>query len=251
MNKLVKILVIAAIALLSVPASATPELTPHRAEYKVRISVVSGNLSTELRRTKNGYVANHVIIPTGMSRMLTRGAMDVTSAFDSDADGVKPISYRAIDTIRDEPEVDLHFDWSTNTVSGTVGDEEFAMLLEGIAHDSVSIQYQLMHDLLTGSANTHYTLFDIDELKIANISNAGERQVETKAGRFTAVGIRHQKESSSRITTLWCVAELGYLPVIIEQHSKGKLKFRASLLSYTPAEVPNLLPGVDQRTADE
>lgn len=236
MNKLVKILVIAAIALLSMPAIAKPELTPHRAEYKVRISIVSGKLSTELRRTENGYVANHVIKPTGISRMITRGTMDVTSEFESGDDGVKPVSYRAIDTIRDDPEIDLNFDWSTNTVSGTVGHDEFVMQLDGIAHDSVSIQYQLMHDLLTGSSDSQYTLFDVDKLKVANISQAGEKQVETKAGRFTAVGIRHQKEGSSRITTLWCVEELGYLPVIIEQHSKDKLKFRASLVSYTPVE---------------
>ncbi|MCH8944992.1 MAG: hypothetical protein IH910_09435 [Proteobacteria bacterium] len=55
-----------------------------------------------------------------------------------------------------------------------------------------------------------------------------------KAGSYEAVGIQHQAEGSSRITTLWCVEELGYLPVVIEQHRKGKLKFRASLQKYTP-----------------
>jgi hypothetical protein len=37
---------------------------------------------------------------------------------------------------------------------------------------------------------------------------------------------------SSRVTTLWCVPELEYLPVIIEQHRKGKLNLRAVLASY-------------------
>jgi hypothetical protein len=77
-------------------------------------------------------------------------------------------------------------------------------------------------------------LFDIDKLKVAFVSNIGEKPVKTKAGRYSAVGIQNQKEGSSRITTMWCVEELGYLPVIIEQHRKGKLKFRASLVSYTP-----------------
>jgi hypothetical protein len=34
---------------------------------------------------------------------------------------------------------------------------------------------------------------------------------------------------------LWCVEELGFLPVIIEQHRLGKLKVRAALSKYTPA----------------
>lgn len=216
--------------------SAAPALAPHTAQYKVRISVVSGQLNTELLKTANGYVAHHVIKPTGMSRLLTRGTIDVTSEFASDADGVKPIRYQAVDTIGDDPDVDLTFDWSTNAASGTVGEEDVSLQLDGIAHDSVSIQYELMHDLLNGDPGDQYVLFDVDKMRIANVSNAGEKRVKTKAGKFTAVGIQHQKEGSSRITTLWCVEELGYLPVVIEQHRKGKLKFRATLVKYTPAE---------------
>ena len=215
--------------------SAETTLTPHTAQYKVKISIVSGQLNTELRKTANGYVAHHVIKPTGMSRLLTRGTIDVTSEFASEADGVKPIRFQAIDTIGDDPEVDLNFDWTTNQVSGTVGKENVSLQLEGIAHDSVSIQYELMHDLINGGPGDQYVLFDVDKMRIANVSNAGEKEIKTKAGKFTAIGIQHQKEGSSRITTLWCVEELGYLPVVIEQHRKGKLKFRATLVRYTPS----------------
>lgn len=210
-------------------------LTPHRAEYKVKISIVSGKLSTELRRTENGYVARHVIRAVGISRLLTRGTMDVTSEFASGPDGIVPISYKAIDTIRNDPDVNLTFDWSTNIASGTFGEEEILLQLDGISHDSVSIQYALMHDLMNGGAESQYALFDVDNIRVANITNIGSRDVKTKAGRYRAIGIQHQKEGSSRMTTLWCVEELDYLPVIIEQHRKGKLKFRATLLKYIPS----------------
>jgi hypothetical protein len=108
--------------------------------------------------------------------------------------------------------------------------------LEGIAHDSVSIQYELMHDLLNGEPDEQYVLFDVEKMRIANVSIGGEKKIKTKAGTFTAVGIQHQKEGSSRTTTLWCAKELDYLPVVIEQHRKGKLKFRATLVSYTPGQ---------------
>ncbi|MDZ7643602.1 MAG: hypothetical protein U5K76_04815 [Woeseiaceae bacterium] len=53
-------------------------------------------------------------------------------------------------------------------------------------------------------------------------------------GTFEAVGIQHKAEESSRVSTLWCVRELGYLPVVIEQHRDGKLRVRAELTDYRP-----------------
>ncbi len=129
---------------------AETSLTPHRAQYKVRISVVSGQLNTELRRSEEGYIANHVIKPTGLSRLITRGTMNVTSEFVSGESGIQPARFSSVDTIRDDPNVDLTFNWDINEVRGTVGDEAVLWQLEGIAHDSVSLQYQIMHDLLSG-----------------------------------------------------------------------------------------------------
>jgi len=233
--KIVHLLTGLAILSFSLTVSAQPLLTPHTAEYKVKISILSGQLNTELRRTPNGYVANHVIRPTGMSKIITRGKMDVTSEFHSQTDGIKPVRYQAIDTIRDEPDVDLRFDWSANEAIGTVGDENVQLQLDGMAYDSVSIQYELMHDLITENPSEQYILFDVDKMRVANVSIVGEKEVHTKAGKFVAVGVQHQKEGSSRITTLWCVKELDYLPVIIERHRKGKQIFRAELVKYSPS----------------
>jgi len=221
-------------AALALPSARASELTPHRAEYKVKISVVAGQLNTELKATANGYAATHVIKPTGLSRMITRGTMNVTSTFRADAQGIKPVTYHAIDTIGDDPETLIAFNWDTNEASGTVGDEDVLLQLDGIAHDSVSIQYALMHDLLNGEPDDTYVLFDVDKMRVAEVRNVGMKQVKTKAGQYDVVGIQHQKQGSSRVTTLWCARELDYLPVIIEQHRKEKLNFRATLTEYTP-----------------
>lgn len=219
----------------ALPATAS-DLTPHRAQYKVKIAVVAGQLDTELRRTDAGFVAHHVIKPTGVSRMLTRGTMDVSSTFTSVATGVKPVFYHAIDTIRKEPEARIRFDWDTNQASGTVGDEDVVMQLDGVSHDAVSIQYELMHDLVNGGPDATYVIFDVEKMRVVNVRNSGRKTLDTPAGRFEVVGIEHQKEGSSRVTTLWCAAELGYLPVVIERHRKGKLIFRATLTEYTPIQ---------------
>ena len=226
--------VTAVAALLALSVAGAGELTPHRAEYKVKIKVVSGQLNTELRETESGYIAHHVIKPTGISRILTNGTMDVTSEFETAADGVMPVMFHEIDTIRHDPETRLRFDWTTNQAIGTVGEDEVTLQLEGVSHDNVSIQYQLMHDLLRESPQATYVLFDVDKMRIANVRNIGTKTVKTKAGDYEVVGIQHQKEGSLRITTLWCAPKLDYLPVIIEQHRKNKLNFRATLTSYTP-----------------
>lgn len=220
--------------LLAAGAAAAGDLTPHQAEYKVRISVVSGQLNTELRATETGYVATHVVKPTGMSRVITRGLMQVSSEFAAVEDGVRPVSYHAIDTIRDDPEAHITFDWDTNQASGKVGDDDVVLQLDGLSHDAVSIQYELMHDLINDQPSASYVLFDVDKMRVANVRNVGTKSVKTKAGQFDVVGIEHQKEGSSRTTTLWCAPELDYLPVVIEQHRKGKLNFRASLTNYVP-----------------
>jgi hypothetical protein len=227
--------ILLAVALsLAAVTSVAVELTPHQAEYKVRISVVSGQLNTELQASDAGYVATHVVKPIGMSRVITRGRMQVSSEFTAASDGVRPVSYHAIDTIRDDPEARITFDWESNQARGTVGEEDVVLQLDGLSHDAVSIQYQLMHDLINDRQNASYVLFDVDKMRVANVRNVGAKSVKTTAGQFDVVGIEHQKEGSSRTTTLWCAPELDYLPVVIEQHRKGKLNFRASLTKYVP-----------------
>ena len=228
---------VVAFALLTGPAAATGALTPHTAEYKVKISVVSGRLNTELQETESGYRATHRIKPTGMSRLLARGTISETSEFENGTDGIIPVAYRSNDTLsKDKGQAIIAFDWDKNEASGTFNDEEILSELEGLSHDRVSIQYALMHDLLNEGPSEQYRLFEVDKLKTINVRLIGEKKVKVPAGKYTAVGVQHQAENSSRVTTLWCVEELDYLPVIIEQHRKGKLRVRATLRKYIPSK---------------
>ena len=219
---------------LSITLASATELTPHRAEYKVKISVLTGELNTELLEKDGKYTATHIVTPTGLSRIVTNGKLFVTSTFAPSADGLRPLGYRAVDTIGDEPESDITFDWAAGVARGTVDGVPVELPLDGPSYDAVSIQYELMYDLLNKLPSEDYVLFDVKELHEAHVSQVGRKTVNTKAGKYEVVGIQHQKEGSSRIMTLWCAPELDYLPVVIEQHRKGKLKFRATLTSYTP-----------------
>lgn len=227
-----------AAVLLSGSVFAETSLIPHTAVYKVKISVVGGQLKTELKATDAGYVATHIIKPTGISRMIARGTITETSEFTSTADGVRPVRYTSEDTLsRNKKRAAIRFDWVTGEARGTVNGEEVVSVMDELAHDRVSIQYELMHDLLNNGPDSQYILFDVDRLKTVMVRNIGTKTVKVPAGKYLAVGIQHQAVNSKRITTLWCVEELGYLPVIIEQHRKGKLRVRATLQGYKPTQT--------------
>ncbi len=219
-------------------AHASVPLTPHAAEYKVRISVIGGHLVTELSQTESGYVARHAVEPTGLSRLVARGSVAEVAEFSAGEAGVIPLAYQSDDTLdRDEVHARVRFDWEASEAIGTLNGAPLQTALDGLAHDRVSIQYALMHDLLNGRLDGEYRMFEVDELKHINVRSVGSKEVEVPAGRFRAVGIQHQAVGSSRVTTLWCAEELGFLPVIIEQHRKGKLRVRATLKRYTPASA--------------
>lgn len=230
-----KILIGASLLLLAAQAPAQSSLAPHQAEYNVKISVLGGQLKTKLATTETGYIATHTIQATGMSRMLAGGQIEETSHFARISSGIRPQTFETADTLtRDKTRASVQFDWEQQEASGTVNEEDFKTTIDGLAFDRVSIQYALMSDLLNNATADEYVLFDIDKFKTVQVSNIGNRTVKVPAGEYEAVGVQHQVIGSKRITTMWCVAELDYLPVIIEQRRKGKLKMRAVLSNYSP-----------------
>jgi len=211
-------------------------LVPHSAEYKVKISVLGGKLTTQLEETANGYRASSMIRATGLSKIVAHGEISETSDFGVTPDGVRPRHFMSNDGItREKESVDFTFDWDTDSVSGLWNGEHFENQFDGVMHDRVSLQYGLMLDLANGIHRDEYFLQDAEKFKPLKITNVGTRTVKVPFGQFEAIGIQHQQEGSSRTTTLWVVEELGFLPVIIEQRRKGKIQVKAELESYLPA----------------
>ena len=233
--KLLSCVTIVTLALTASQAHADTALTPHKAQYKVKISVLGGQLNTQLSATPDGYVATHSVKATGMARMFARGEIKLASWFDGIPTGIRPVQFESNDTLtRDRVQASIQFDWVAGTASGIVNDEDFQSTMDELAYDPVSIQYELMSDLMNGMPSKNYVLFEIDELKTIEVRNIGTRTVKVPAGEYEATGLEHQAVGSKRITTMWCVQELDYLPVIIEQRRKGALKMRAVLISYSP-----------------
>lgn len=215
-------------------ADVTTTLTPHTAEYEIKISVLGGKLHTSLSTTEDGYHAESSIRATGISRIFARGEIRESSSFGDSANGLRPSHFVSTDALtRNKETVDFRFDWEAGLISGMLNDEPFEAGIDGPMHDRVSVQYGLMHDLSNGVHRSDYFLQDSEKFKPLSVTNIGSKSVKVPFGRFMAIGVQYQVEGSSRVTTLWCVDELEFLPVIIEQHRKGKLQVRAVLTDYT------------------
>lgn len=218
-------------------AIGAPLLTPYTAEYKVKISILGGRLITGLKVTEDGYTATSSIKATGMSRMIARGEIREQSWFSAAESGLRPSRFVSSDTLsKGGEEVDLEFLWDESLVSGLIGGEDFRTDINGNLQDRVSLQYALMHDLLNDIYHDNYSLQDAEKLKLLSVTNLGTKSVKVPYGTFDAIGLQHRAGTSSRVTTLWFAKELGYLPVLIEQHRKGKLQVRATLRDYTETE---------------
>ncbi len=233
---LAKRMIAALACLLALPAAADG-LVPHAAQYKIKISLLGGTLDTRVYDVGDGYMARSVITPTGFASVLMSGSIVEQSEFKLSPAGIRPHHYESVDTLtKDAKPMTFDFDWQARAVTGDIGDESFRFEFEDAVHDRVSIQYELMLDLLRGEETTHYALLDGEELKELTVTNIGRKRLRVPFGEFEAVGIQHRAGNSSRVSTLWCVEELGYLPVVIEQHRKGKLRVRAELTDYRPLE---------------
>ncbi len=226
------------LSLATASSQAADTLTPHTAVYKVKISIASGSLTTTVARDADGYRVRSVIQPKGFAGLFFRGVIEENSRFTVGDQGIVPRRYWSNDELSSDPKsMDFTFDWDDNEVTGTINEEPFAFDLAGEVHDRVSIQYQLMHNLVRRQEGQAYALLDGDELKQIEVRNIGRRSIRVPYGSFDAIGIQHQAAGSKRITTLWCAEELGFLPVLIEQSRKGEVKVRAVLRDYQP-DVP-------------
>ena len=232
-------------ALVFSSSAGAAELRPHTAEYKVSAGIAGGRMNTSLIRVGEQFHAKHAVRPTGLARMLTNSTIVETSTFESNDGVLMPVQYQSDDGIsREKGTIDLEFDWEAKKLTGTVDLEDAAPVtvdqsLTELLHDRISIQYQLMQDLAAGAERDVYRMYDPDGTRVLNITRLGEKQIKVRGKRYNAVGIRHQREGSSRTTTLWCVPALDYLPVLIEQRRKDELKARISLLRYTATDSPS------------
>ncbi|MEM7081483.1 MAG: DUF3108 domain-containing protein [Pseudomonadota bacterium] len=236
-----RFLVVSAAAVVAAVPSVHADFQAHSAYYDVRINVLKGAMTTELRKDEAGYRGTSRIKPRGLARFATRGEIVNQSIFQLSDQGVQPLAFTGSDMIsKRKKQASLNFDWDALRVTGQAAQKKSGKRIETVIdteaetdmHDAISLQYALMHDLHNDALKAHYTLLDGSDIKRINITRLEPAALRVPYGEFDVVPVQHQVEGSSRITTFWLAEELGYLPIKIEQTRKGKRLMRAELGNY-------------------
>ena len=209
-------------------------LTPHFAEYKVKIGVLRGQMKSQLELKNGVYESQSVVQPTGIARIISRGSIVEMATFAVVDGRVRSTTYTGHDTLsRKGQDVSLVFNWANSELDGAADQLQFDRALVSGTVDRASLQYALMADLASDRLRSEYILQDVGESKVLSISSAGSKVVRVPFGEFNVIGITHRAANSSRETTLWCAPALGFLPVIIEQYRDGKLSGQILLSAYS------------------
>lgn len=209
------------------------ELIPHRATYKVKISVLSGEMLSRLDLVNGEYAVSSTINPKGLARLVASGSIQESSKFEIENGHVRPTNYDSSDSLsKNGGDVKMSFDWNANEITREVDKATSRSKLEPGAVDRASLQYALMFDLLNDRLRQEYVLLESDEDKKLVVTIKSKKSVTVPHGTYDVIGVTHSAASSSRETTLWCAPSLGFLPIVIEQFRDGKIRGRIVLTDY-------------------
>jgi hypothetical protein len=216
-------------------AAAAPDvpLRPFQTSYEVLWRGFTGGIASfELKQDDAGswiYVNRNR--PHGVFRLVPKASMTLTSRMSVDASGVRPLLFTATDADGDQPQAELHFDWTANRVIGFVEKASVDMALKPGVQDDLSIQVALIDALANGQVPSGVSLFDKDGIRDYEYAQVGSEKLHTPAGDFDTTIYRSHKQNSPRSTRFWCAPALGYIPVQAEQQYKDKVEWTMKLRS--------------------
>ncbi len=192
--------------------------------------------------TPGRYEYSSVNRARGIFRLAFPDAISEQSTFKM-ADGrVEPLAYREHNGSKAKQNVSLDFDWQAGRARGTAAGKSVDQPLPPGTQDPLSVQVELMRDLIAGDPPTHFLLFDRDSAKQYQYTRENTVALDTAIGRFDTVIYRSDRPDSDRVMRLWLAPSLGYLPVQAARWRKGKVEFelriRAVKRSMAPAGSP-------------
>jgi len=154
------------------------------------------------------------------SRAVERSVMQI------DDRGTQPIEWQLDDgTSNKAKDGELHFDWSRNTVTGTVEGQQVNLTAEPGTQDRSSIQIAVTTALLRGVEPGTIALIDDNKIKRYVYTKKEQAPMDSPLGKVDTVLYESTREGgSSRTSRFWMAPSLEYLPVRAEQVRKGKVE---------------------------
>ena len=156
-----------------------------------------------------------------------------------DAAGTRPIEWQLDDgKSAKNDDGELHFDWSTNTVTGVVEGKPVHLTAEPGTQDRSSIMIAVTTLLLRGEEPGTIPMIDDNRIKRYVYSRKESAVIDSALGRINTVLYESNREGgSSRTSRFWMAPGLEFLPVRAEQVRKGKVE-TVMVLQKLESEAP-------------
>ncbi len=220
-------------------------LRPFSAEYKIRVSILSGKSTMTLGREENGdYIFKSRARAAGLLRLFVRGVIEETSRFAVRDGRVQPLWFKRVDTVSDDDrDMELEFDWTNGILLRSYDDRTEKLEIPENAMDPSLVLIAVMVDRMHGRAPGPYALIDHDRTELLTIIDEGPEITKTRAGKFSTTRYSHYMEELDRTTRLWVSQEIDYITVRMAQYDSGKK--RASL-KLTKLSIDDSLESMDE-----
>lgn len=203
------------------------EITPFSVTYNLtRAGVSVGKVLRTLSRHDDGtYVYESQSHSSGVLAVFLKDRIVERSRWQVTDDTIRSIEYLYERSGGSKTrQVRLAFDWQNMVVINNVDGDPWKMPLSPGTMDKLLYQLAVMRDLRAGKRKLVYNVADGGKLKSYEFDIDGEETIETRIGKLKSIRVTRNRDN--RVTTIWCAAEYGYMPVQIEQYedSHGLLR---------------------------
>ena len=221
-----------ALSLLTIPAVQAADLQPFNASYTADWKQLPMSGSAERSLTKNSD-GNWTL---NFKASMLVASLNEESTLKLEKDQPVPLTYHfERGGLGKAKNVDLKFDWSDMTVTGTDNkDPVNVKLLTGML-DKSTYQLALQRDVTAGKKSMSYQVVDGNDVDTYDFRVIGPEVVDTKAGKVDAIKVERVRDPSQnkRITEMWFAKNWDGLLVKLRQVEKDGKEYNIMLLDGT------------------
>jgi hypothetical protein len=214
----------AAAAHSSAAQPAEVQLAPFTAQYTADwkgISVGTSNIELKAGADPGHYIYTWTITARGIFRIAYHDDLVQTSWLSVDGQHVRPDKYHGSEG---SSTVELNFNWQDNRATGVSEGNPVDLKLKPGTQDVMSIQVEVMLDLMKGDLPKEFQIIDKDRLKDFNYTQEGTARIRTAIGELDTVIVVSQQTGNNRILKMWFAPSLGFVPVQAERSRDGKVE---------------------------
>lgn len=202
---------------------------PFSATYAVSYrGIGAGTITFDFARdaATGRYIYETHASPSTLARLFVSKAAMERSVMEIDSSGTRPIDWQLDDgKSGSEGDGELHFDWSHNSVTGTVEGKPVELTAEPGTQDRSSMSIAVTTALLRGVEPGTIPLIDDNRIKRYVYTKKETATVDSALGKIETVIYESTREGgSSRTSRFWMAPSLEFLPVRAEQIRKGRVE---------------------------